>query len=133
MSNQPLPHLTVAEAAGLAQSAPASTCSHCRPFASPGWTSFPASAGAEALEALEALGALWLPDQEEPTLEETPRPKGVDDWSAEAPISLAHHPFNRCEIWACRHCRLPFLRYTEYGGYYVDPRIRELHGHRLVG
>jgi hypothetical protein len=79
------------------------------------------------------LGALWLPGQEEPTLEETPRPKGVDDWSAEAPISLAHHPFNRCEIWACRHCRLPFLRYTEYGGYYVDRRIRELHAQRLVG
>jgi hypothetical protein len=129
MSTQPLRRLSAAEATELARSAPAATCTHCRPFASPGWTSFPTTASAAELE---AVGALWLPGDEEPTLDESPRPTGVDDWSAAAPISLVHRPYNRCEIWACRHCRLPFLRYTEYGGYYVDPRIRELHAERLV-
>lgn len=130
MSTQPLRRLSAAEATDLARFAPAGTCTHCRPFASPGWTSFPGTASAAELE---AVGALWLPGDEEPTMVESPRPTGVDDWSAAAPISLAHRPYNRCEIWACRHCRLPFLRYTEYGGYYVDPRIRELHVERLVG
>jgi hypothetical protein len=125
-----LRRLAAAEAAELARSAPASTCSHCRPFASLGWISFPAAASADALE---AVGALWLPGDDEPSIEEAPHPAGVDNWSAEAPISLAYRPYNRCEVWACRHCRRPFLRYTEYGGYYVDPRIRELQAERLVG
>jgi hypothetical protein len=29
-------------------------------------------------------------------------------------------------VWVCRACARPFLRYTEYGGYYEDQRIREL-------
>ncbi|MDO8904433.1 hypothetical protein [Hydrogenophaga sp.] len=129
MNNKPLRRLSVEEATRLAESAPANTCAHCRPFSSPGWESFPATASAGALQ---AVGSLWLPGDDEPTLEETPRPKGVDDWSAQAPISLTLRPYNRCEIWACQHCHLPFLRYTEYGGYYVDARIRELHAERLV-
>lgn len=129
MSTQTPRRLTAAEVSELARSAPAEPCIHCRPFASPGWVSFPAAASAEALQ---AVGALWQHCDDEPTLEEAPRPVGVADWSAEAPISLAHHPYNRCEVWACRRCRQPFLRYTEYGGYYVDPRIRELHADRLV-
>jgi hypothetical protein len=129
MSTQPLRRLSAAEATELALSAPGSTCNHCRAFSSPGWSSFPATASAEILQ---AVGALWLPGDDEPTQEETPRPTGVDEWSAAAPISLSRRPYNRCEIWSCRHCRLPFLRYTEYGGYYVDARIRELHAARLV-
>lgn len=103
------------------------TCSACSPYASPGWESFP---GTETDEALQLLGALWLPGDEEPTLEEVRSP-GVDAWSPLAPISLAHHPANRCEVWACRACGKPFLRYTEYGGYYEDRRIRELDPRRL--
>lgn len=103
------------------------TCSACSPYASPGWESFP---GTETDEALQPLGALWLPGDEEPTLEEVRSP-GVDAWSPLAPISLAHHPANRCEVWACRACAKPFLRYTEYGGYYEDRRIRELDPRRL--
>jgi hypothetical protein len=48
------------------------------------------------------------------------------------PISLKHYPANRCEVWACVTCHKPFLRYTEYGGYYVDKRVRELDPRRLV-
>jgi hypothetical protein len=98
------------------------TCTACAPFASPGWDSFP---GTSSDEALQLLGALWLPGDEEPTLEEQ-RPPGVDQWSAEAPIALHFHPCNRCQVWACKACGKPFLRYTEYGGYYEDRRIREL-------
>lgn len=130
MSTETLRRISPADVTRLALAAPAHTCPECRPFASPGWESFPATAQAGALQ---PVGALWLPGDEEPTLEETPLPPGVDDWSAQAPISLAHRPYNRCEVWVCRHCQLPFLRYTEYGGYYIDPRIRELHGDRLVG
>lgn len=103
------------------------TCSACSPYASPGWESFP---GTETDEALQPLGALWLPGDEEPTLEEARSP-GVDAWSPLAPISLAHHPANRCEVWAYRACGKPFLRHTEYGGYYEDRRIRELDPRRL--
>lgn len=29
-------------------------------------------------------------------------------------------------------CERPFLRYTEYGGYYVDERIREVNPELIV-
>jgi len=109
--------------------ASAAPCPTCRPYASPGWESFPASQDGAALQ---LQGALWLPGDDEPTLEEH-RPTGVDAWSADAPISLAHHPYNRCEVWACKACGFPFMRYTEYGGYYIDQRIRELRARLIVG
>ncbi|MBC5765718.1 hypothetical protein [Ramlibacter albus] len=125
-----LPRLTRAEAEALARehvnSAP---CPSCKPFTSPGWEAFPTTVD-ESL--LRPVGALWLPGDDEPTLEEAPRPVGVDSWSPLAPISFAHHPCNRCEVWACVRCGLPFLRYTEYGGYYVQPRIRQLQAGRMV-
>lgn len=98
------------------------TCNDCSSYVSPGWDSFPSTASEVALQ---CLGALWLPGDDEPTLEELRAP-GIDQWSPQAPIALAFHPYNRCEVWCCRHCGKPFLRYTEYGGYYEDRRIREL-------
>ena len=77
------------------------------------------------------MGTLWLPDEPEPTLDEWRTP-GLDAWSDQAPLSLQHYPANRCSVWACRACHKPFLRYTEYGGYYIDHRLRELHPDRLV-
>ena len=41
-------------------------------------------------------------------------------------IAPAYFPYNRCDVWTCVQCARPFLRYTEYGGYYVEQRIREL-------
>lgn len=106
----------------LARQGGHASCADCSPYASPGWESFPSTVSDDALQ---CLGALWLPGDEEPTLEEY-RGVGVDQWSPQAPIALDHHPYNRCEVWACRGCGKPFLRYTEYGGYYEDRRIREL-------
>ena len=124
-----LERLTPAAVTAVAQAHTATVlCPTCRPYASPGWESFPASQDGTALQ---PLGALWLPGDDEPTLDEH-RPTGVDAWSADAPISLAHHPYNRCEVWACKTCGFPFLRYTEYGGYYIDKRIRELRATLIV-
>jgi hypothetical protein len=103
-------------------------CPQCAALKAPGWSSWPASVD-EGL--LQCLGALWQAGDPEPTLEEC-RPVGLDPWSPEVPISLAHHPANRCEVWACTRCEKPFLRYTEYGGYYVDRRFRELDPDKLM-
>ncbi len=62
---------------------------------------------------------------EEPTHEEY-HPDGTRYASADAPIALGHFPYNRCELWQCLRCARAFLRYTEYGGYYIDHRIREV-------
>lgn len=98
-------------------------CAQCAPLAFRGWESFP---GDKSDAGLEKAGALWLAGEEdEPTLDEH-HPAGTDYWSPEAPIALAYFPANRCEVWRCRHCGHGFLRYTEYGGYYEDRRIRSL-------
>jgi len=104
------------------QGASAAPCDDCAAFVCPGWESFPAAASEAALQ---PLGTLWLPDDPEPTLQEPP-PAGTRYWSPDAPIALAFHPANRCSVWACKRCGRAFLRYTEYGGYYEDRRIREL-------
>lgn len=69
------------------------------------------------------VGTLRDPDVDEPTVEEWP---GSRFWSADAPISPRHFPYNRCEVWACAACGRGFLQYTEVGGYYVDHRVRQL-------
>ncbi|HEY0824291.1 MAG TPA: hypothetical protein VGD76_10925, partial [Ramlibacter sp.] len=74
---------------------------------------------------LRKVGTLRSPGVEDPTLEEY-HPQGSNAWSADAPIAPAYFPYNRCEVWECAACSRPFLRYTEYGGYYVEERIREI-------
>jgi hypothetical protein len=102
----------------------------CEALRCPGWESLPATFDAAAL--LERVGSLRAGDAyDEPTLEEH-HPEGTRYDAPEAPVSLAHFPYNRCELWRCVRCARPFLRYTEYGGYYVDARIRELDARRLV-
>jgi len=110
------------------QGAAALPCDDCAAFVCPGWESFPAAASETTLQ---PLGTLWLPDDPEPTLEEY-HPDGTRYWSPDAPIALAFHPVNRCSVWACRPCGRAFLRYTEYGGYYEDRRIRELNPALIV-
>jgi hypothetical protein len=80
---------------------------------------------------LACVGTLRDPSDEDPTLEEY-HPDGTHGWSADAPIALGYFPYNRCDAWVCDTCRRPFLRYTEYGGYYTDERIRELDGRLVV-
>lgn len=97
-------------------------CKNCVAFASSGWETFPSTASAKPLE---QLGALWDPNEPDPTVEEF-HDAGTSLWSPKAPIALHFHPYNRCELWQCRSCQKPYLRYTEYGGYYEESRIREL-------
>ena len=73
---------------------------------------------------LPAVASLRDPDLE-PTFEEF-HPCGTRYESPDAPISVSHHPVNRCEVHHCQRCGQHVLRYTEYGGYYVDPRARRI-------
>lgn len=51
-------------------------------------------------------------------------PNGTHYDSTNAPVAPDHFPFNRCDVYACARCQCAVLRYTEYGGYYVDHRVR---------
>ena len=75
---------------------------------------------------LTCVGTLRSGDPDvEPTLDEY-HPNGTHYWAANAPISLRHFPYNLCDVWNCERCGRAFLRYTEYGGYYVQQRVRLL-------
>jgi len=73
---------------------------------------------------LAVLGTLKIEGAEESWDEY--HPDGTNLWSENAPISIQHHPYNRSDVRECIRCRRTFLHYTEYGGYYLDERIREL-------
>ncbi len=123
-----MPKLSPEDVERLARAQPA-PCAHCAPLAFVGWESFP---GDKSDVALEGVGTLWQAGEEdEPTLEEH-HPAGTNYWSPEAPIALRCFPANRSEVWCCRHCGHAFLRYTEYGGYYEDKRIRSLQPELIV-
>ena len=59
----------------------------------------------------------------EPSFEEF-HPEGTRYDSPDAPIAVDYFPYNRCDVFACSHCGCGVLKYTEYGGYYVDHRVR---------
>ena len=77
------------------------------------------------------VATLRDPAVEEPTLEEC-HPEGTRYDSPEAPVALAFFPYNRCDVWHCGRCDRHLLRYTEFGGYNVDPRVRELDPRKIV-
>lgn len=99
----------------------AEECPECASLSCPGWMSVP---GYFALSKLNVLGTLRDESAEECWDEY--HPEGTNLWSEDAPIAIQHHPYNRSEILECNHCKRAFLHYTEYGGYYLDERIREL-------
>ena len=108
-------------------------CPACAALHSPGWESLPAGFDERGLR---PLGTLRPPPvdadaADEPTWQEH-HPQGTRTDSPLAPIAPAFHPYNRSDVHACVTCGKPFLRYTEAGGYYVDPRVRELDADRLV-
>ena len=74
---------------------------------------------------MRQVGTLRDPADEDLTLQEH-HPADTNAWSPDAPIAPAFFPYNRCDVWECANCRHPFLRYTEYGGYYVEERIRKV-------
>ncbi len=102
-------------------------CEVCSALVCPGWESMP---GGFTGSSLRRIGTLQRPDVEDPTLDEH-HPAGTNLWSADAPVAPAFFPYNRCDVWQCFACIRPFLRYTEYGGYYQDDRIRELKADRV--
>ncbi len=122
-----LPLLTAAELVELARQA-TEACADCATLASPGWESL--RGGAE-LSQLQRVGTLRDPAVEDPTVEEF-HPQGTRGDSPQAPIAPRWFPYNRCDAWRCTRCASVFLRYTEYGGYYNDERIRQLDGALVV-
>ena len=103
------------------------SCSECASLSCPGWVSVP---GYFDLGKLTVLGTLKLENNEESWDEH--HPDGTNLWSEDAPISIQHHPYNRSDILECNACKRKFLHYTEYGGYYLDERIRELNPKLIV-
>ncbi len=74
---------------------------------------------------MQPLASLRDPSVAEPTFEEH-HPQGTRYDSPNAPIAPRFFPFNRCEASRCTRCGQDWLRYTEYGGYYIDHRVRRL-------
>ena len=95
-------------------------CKNCASLRCAGWETMPSSFNQEKLE---LVGTLKSGNEE---LWDEYHPKGTQIWSADAPISPHFHPYNKCDVHICKTCGTSYLRYTEFGGYYVDQRIREL-------
>ena len=93
----------------------------CASLVCPGWESIPAALNEPMLK---RLGTLRDPQIDDPSYEEWSGTGGY--WSGTAPIAALHFPYNRCEVWACTQCGRGFLQYTEFGGYYVDHRVRQI-------
>ncbi len=115
--------LTVEQLNALAAAASRDdACPACRALVCPGWESLP---GSFDRHALERVGTLRDPAIDDPTVAEY-HPNGTRAWSPDAPIAPAWFPCNRADVWRCKTCARVFLRYTEFGGYYNEDRIREL-------
>ncbi|MEY2686721.1 MAG: hypothetical protein RL375_919 [Pseudomonadota bacterium] len=130
MRDRDPPRLDADELMHLARQAdPGRPCPACAALVCPGWESMPAGHDAGHLECVGTLvpppGSGQLDDHGEPTLREY-HPHGTHGWSPDAPIAPHWYPYNRCDVWRCRRCERAYLRYTEFGGYYVDERVRAL-------
>ena len=95
----------------------------CRLSNFAGWDSMPDSRW--PAQQMEQIASLRTPDAPEPTFTEY-HPHGTRYDSPDAPIALTYFPTNRATVWRCRACGLQMLRYTEFGGYYIDHRARVL-------
>ena len=94
-------------------------CPGCASLVCPGWESLPPGFDEQRLR---RLGPLRDPARE-PTWDEC-HPAGTRLWSPDAPIAPGFHPYDQCDVAACTDCGRAFLRYTEFGGYCVERRIR---------
>jgi hypothetical protein len=123
MNDDAVPHLDAEDVLRIAREGwGRPPCEQCAGLRCAGWESTPSTLD-ESL--LRRVGTLARPGDDEPTLDEH-HPAGTHYWSPDAPIAPRHFPYNRSEVWQCVRCARAFLRYTEYGGYYVDHRIRAL-------
>ena len=112
----------------LAGAQPARPCT-CTVGACAGWESLPEERW--PAPQMTRLGSLRDPQEAEPTFEEF-HPHGTRYGSPDAPVFPQHFPYNRCEVFGCSRCERVLLRYTEYGGYYIDHRVRELRADGIV-
>jgi hypothetical protein len=128
MTDAAPPFLSAVELARLAEGQARAPCPRCTAIRAPGWEALPSTLDRGALRRVATLRA---PGEEDPTLAEH-HPAGTNNWSADAPIAPSFFPYNRCDVWQCVQCGRPFLRYTEYGGYYVEERVRELRPELVV-
>ena len=112
----------------LASSATSSACS-CAIGACPGWESL-AEYRWDARQMTRAA-TLRDPAIDEPTLDEH-HPHGTRYDSPDAPVAIKFFPCNRSDVWHCSLCKRHLLRYTEFGGYNVDPRVRALAPENIV-
>ena len=104
---------------------PAAGACSCDTVTSRSWESVVAPLAEPAFECVGTL--LQAGPQGDPEAEATLtewHPDGTSYWSPTAPIAVAWFPCNRCSVWRCRTCGRGFLQYTEFGGYYVDHRLR---------
>ena len=122
MTDAVLPVLDAQQLRALAQAQAHAPCPRCAALKAPGWEALSATFEQTALR---KVATLRRPDVEDPTIVEY-HPTGTNAWSADAPVAPDYFPYNRCDVWQCVQCGRPFLRYTEYGGYYMEERIREL-------
>ena len=114
--------------AHAAEAAAHPRCADCATLQrNPGWESV---SGVMQTSHLQRVGALGTEADWERLGEY--HPQGTNLWSPDAPIALGWHPYNRCTLWRCPRCAGAFLRYTEYGGYYEEERIRPLQAALIV-
>ena len=120
--------LTTEDLLALAKSTNAlKECATCKSLFCLGWESLPYSFNRDSLT---LIGTLRTNDEE--VVWEEYHPNGTQLWSPDAPIAIDFHPYNRCDVYQCKECRRIYLRYTEYGGYYVDERIRTVNPNLIV-
>ena len=94
-----------------------------------GWDSFTEDRWLQVQ--MKPVGTLRNADVYQPGTEEH-HPNGTRYASPNAPIAVNFFPYNLCDVFACGQCDKVLLRYTEFGGYYVDHRVRELDGRLVV-
>ena len=124
-----LPRLTTADQLRSLAQAPSAEC-QCVLRRCAGWDSV--SEAEWSTVPLKPVATLRDTELLEPTFEEY-HPNGTRYEDPRAPVSLPHFPTNRCDVHACQRCGQHVLRYTEFGGYYVDPRARRLDPALIAG
>lgn len=112
----------------IAQEAPPRAC-QCAIGACAGWESLAEYRWPAAQ--MTPVGTLRDVDLYEPSFEEH-HPQGTRYGSPDAPIAVKFFPYNRCDVWHCAQCDRHLLRYTEFGGYNVDHRVRVLDPDNIV-
>lgn len=125
---QVLSNNTLAELLASAVREPQASPCDCSLSGCAGWESISESTWPK--ERMRCCATLRDAEAEEPTFEEY-HPRGTRYDSPDAPVSVAYFPYNRSDLWRCERCHDFMLRYTEFGGYYVDHRVRRLAPHLI--